>query len=417
MPLPSGPGAARVAATAAFFGQGLVFITLTTRLPEIQRRFDLDPGIFSLFLLGMVLAAGVGSLLGESLAPARGSAMVLRLGFGVMVVAVPAIAMARSPLALAAAMIGYGITLGLVDAGTNMQGVAVEAALGRPVMPGMHAGWTLGGIAGTGLALAAHRADLAVLGAILAALPLLLVFAPYRPGGVRLDGTDPAVAVSVPWRRIGVAGLVLVLFYMADSAVTAWGPTYLDREFGASSQVVAVATLPYLLASLIGRVAGDGLTARFGAPTLVRAAAILGALGMAVVVFAPQPAVAMTGFFVLGAGLCVIAPLSFSAAAGIAREAVAAARVGSAGADSDHDAGVLSAAEQATVDAVVARFNQFNYCGALVGAVLTGAVGNDDLRLGFALPMILIVGILPLATAFRSAQGVAADQDGLASTR
>jgi hypothetical protein len=52
------------------------------------------------------------------------------------------------------------------------------------------------------------------------------------------------------------------------------------------------------------------------------------------------------------------------------------------------------------VDAVIGRFNQFNYVGALFGAVLTGVVGAGDLRFGFAVPMVLILGILPLARAF-----------------
>ena len=52
------------------------------------------------------------------------------------------------------------------------------------------------------------------------------------------------------------------------------------------------------------------------------------------------------------------------------------------------------------MDAVIARFNQFNYVGALLGAVLTGLVGADTLRVGFAVPMVLILLILPLARAF-----------------
>ena len=49
---------------------------------------------------------------------------------------------------------------------------------------------------------------------------------------------------------------------------------------------------------------------------------------------------------------------------------------------------------------MIARFNQFNYVGALLGSVLTGLVGADSLRLGFAVPMVLVLGILPLAPAF-----------------
>ena len=60
----------------------------------------------------------------------------------------------------------------------------------------------------------------------------------------------------------------------------------------------------------------------------------------------------------------------------------------------------LPANASSKTDQVVARFNQFNYVGALLGAVLTGAVGSDNLRLGFAVPMVLILGIIPLATQF-----------------
>lgn len=75
-------------------------------------------------------------------------------------------------------------------------------------------------------------------------------------------------------------------------------------------------------------------------------------------------------------------PLSFSAAARIA------------GGDVD------PARQRERVDAVIGRFNQFNYLGALLGAVLTGLVGSDSLRIGYAVPMVLILGILPLATSF-----------------
>ncbi|CCH76655.1 Major facilitator superfamily MFS_1 (fragment) [Nostocoides japonicum T1-X7] len=97
----------------------------------------------------------------------------------------------------------------------------------------------------------------------------------------------------------------------------------------------------------------------------------------------------MAGFSVLGLGVGVVAPLSFSAAASIAGDL------------SDSTAGGQDpAARRARVDAVVARFNQFNYVGALLGAVVTGLVGAGSLRVGFALPMVLVLGLLPLARAF-----------------
>jgi hypothetical protein len=38
--------------------------------------------------------------------------------------------------------------------------------------------------------------------------------------------------------------------------------------------------------------------------------------------------------------------------------------------------------------------------GALLGVVLTGVVGQDSLRIGFAVPMVLVLLMLPLARAF-----------------
>jgi MFS family permease len=179
----------------------------------------------------------------------------------------------------------------------------------------------------------------------------------------------------------------MVLFYMVDTAAFTWGPTYLDHVFDTPSSLVALATFPYLLASGAMRLAGDGVVARHGPVRVLRVGALVACAGLVVVVFAPGWPVAVLGFLVMGAGVAVIAPLSFSAAARIAGEA------------GDLD----PALRHARVDAVIGRFNQFNYVGALIGAVLTGIVGSGDLRIGFAVPMVLVLGILPLARAFAPA--------------
>src|SRR5262249_51876953 len=156
--------------------------------------------------------------------------------------------------------------------------------------------------------------------------------------------------------------LAMVVFYMVDTAASTWGPTYLDRTFATPSRLVALATLPYLVASLVVRIAGDALVARHGAVRVLRAGALVACAALVVGVLAPTWPVAVLGFALLGAGASVIAPLSFSAAARIA------------------------GGERARIDAVIARFNQFNYVGGLLGAVLTGLVGSGSLRVGFAVP-------------------------------
>lgn len=384
---PADPGLrrARAAIAAAFFTQGLVFISLTTRLPRFQDRWDLGELALSGVLLMMVLLAGVGSLVAERLAPRLDSAVVLRAGLLVIACSVAAVVLAPTTLVFVLALAAYGVGLGLVDATGNMQAVALEHRMGRVVVPSCHGAWTLGGVVAAVLTLATSGAPWSAVAAV-AVLPLAAAAAPYpaRDHGTAATSTETVV----PWRAIVMIGLALVVFYTVDTAAATWGPVYLDDVFDAPEDLVALATLPYLVASGQVRLVGDRLTEQVGAVRLLRAGAAIAFVALALVVAAPSWPVAVLGFTLLGCGVAVVAPLSFSAAAALA------------GRDAD------PATRHARVDAVVARFNQFNYAGALLGAVMTGAVGAGSLRVGFAVPLVLVVALFWLARAFAPADDV-----------
>lgn len=375
---------ARIATAAAFLTQGLVFISLTTRLPEFSDLWELSEIELSLLLLMMVLLAGLGSVAAETLAKRHDSATLLRIGLGLIVLSLPVVTTAPTAVVFVAGLAVYGVALGIVDATTNMQAVALEHEYQRPILPSFHGAWTLGGIIGAGVTLATAGLPLEA-DAALAVVPLVVLFGPFVPRDRMRAGAPTANdnVAAVAWRPILLVGIGMVLFYMVDTAAATWGPTYLDRTFSTPSDLVALATFPYLLASGALRLAGDHLVGTYGAVPVLRVGALVASGALAVVVFAPTWPVAVLGFTLLGAGVAVIAPLSFSAAARIA---------GGEGLD--------PAVRQARVDAVIARFNQFNYLGALLGSVLIGLVGSESLRVGFAVPMVLILGMLPLAKAF-----------------
>ncbi len=378
---------ARRAIAAAFAVQGLVFISLTTRLPRFQDRWDLGELALSGVLLMMVLLAGAGSLVAERLAPRLDSAVVLRAGLLVVAVSVAVTVLAPTRPVFVVGLAAYGVGLGLVDATGNMQAVALEHRWGRVVLPSCHGAWTMGGIVGAVVTLVTGDVPWSAV-ALVAALPLAATMAPY----LRRDHGGPATATEtdVPWRAIVMVGLALVVFYTVDTAAATWGPVYLDDVFDAPEDLVALATLPYLVASGVVRLAGDRLTEQVGAVRLVRVGAAIALVALTVVVAAPSWPVAVLGFTLLGCGVAVVAPLSFSAAAALA------------GRDAD------PATRRARVDAGVARFNQFNYAGALLGAVMTGAVGSSSLRIGFAVPLVLVVALFWLAKAFAPADEVPA---------
>ena len=370
----------RLAAAAGFFTQGFVFISLTTRLPKVQDHWHYSDTTLSLLLLMMVLLAGLGSVVAEWACARIDSAAIVRTALLGIAVAVPVFAVAPGQAVFIGSMALYGVSLGAVDATTNMQAVALEHLYDRPILPSFHGAWTLGGFLGSALALAMGGLPLPVTGFV-ALLPLVVAFAPFLRRAELSSTASPPV--HVPWRPIVLVGLAMVLFYMVDTAAFTWGPQYLDDVFPTPSALVALAVFPYLLASGAVRLSGDALVARYGAVPVLRVGSVVACAGLAVTVFAPVWPVAVLGFLVIGGGVAVVAPLSFSAAARIAGE--------------DEPDPVL---RHARVDAVIGRFNQFNYAGSLLGAVMTGLVGAGNLRLGFAVPMVLVLGILPLARAF-----------------
>lgn len=387
---------ARLAIGGAFAVQGLLFISLTTRLPVFTDRLAIDELTLSGLMLMMVLLAGLGSVAAEAAAARVASAHTLRaalvviaLGFAVLAWSIrgPDLATFVSGLAV------YGVGLGAVDASTNMQAVALEHEVGRPVLPSFHGAWTTGGIIATLVTLGGGDGLRAGSSAgwlpLLAILPLAAAAAPLLVAdrGASRSEPGPSRSTAVPWRTILPVGLALVVFYMVDTATTAWGPLYLASESvfaepADSPSLFALATLPYLVATLGARLVGDRATARLGAARMVRLGALVAFAGLVTVVFAPVWPVAIAGFFVVGLGVAVVAPLSFSAAARLAGE--------------DLD----PIARRRRVDTAIARFNQFNYLGALLGAVLTGAIGSGNLRLGYAVPLVLVLALVPLARHF-----------------
>jgi MFS family permease len=376
----------RLAAQSAFFTQGFVFISLTTRLPTVQTHWHYSDTTLSLLLLMMVLLAGLGSVVAETACKRVDSAAILRTALLAIAVGVPVFAVAPDRAVFIASMAVYGVALGAVDATTNMQAVALEHLYRRPILPSFHGAWTLGGFTGSAVALAMGDLPLSAT-AVVAVLPLVIAFAPFLRRAEQ--SVQAASKVQVPWRPIVLVGLAMVLFYMVDTAAFTWGPQYLDKVFDTPHGLVALAVFPYLLASGTVRLAGDSLVARYGAVVVLRVGTLVACCGLVVTVFAPVWPVAVLGFLVMGGGVAVVAPLSFSAAA----------RIAGAGLEGGTDP-VL---RHARVDAVIGRFNQFNYVGSLLGAVMTGLVGAGNLRLGFAVPMVLVLGILPLARAFAPA--------------
>lgn len=409
VPGPPSAGAhrARVGVALAFAAQGFTFAVVLTSLSGFEDRFSISDLVVSFVVLGVCVMAGVGTFVAERTARARGSATALVAGLTTVAAAVTVIGLAPGRPVLYLGFALYGLGLGQVDAGTNMQAVSVQRAYGRSILTSFYAAWSVGAVLGA-LAVSGHLAAgvpqqvafpvVAVLVAVVAAVVARTAWrgAPVgAPVAVPLGAdlgpvagkTGPAASAQsartvVPWRVVLVLGLAVVGFYVADTAVSTWSSLFLKNVLGAAAAVAPLGYAAYQATVLGSRVGGDLAVRRFGRVTVVRVAGITGALGLLAVVLAPSPVVGVLGFALTGAGLGVVAPLCFAAAGALA---------------------------PGHADAVIARLNVFNYVGAVVGGVFTGLIASTGpgLRLGFVVPLVLAVVVAAVAPWFGDRKGAA----------
>ena len=177
---PGGPGdlgRLRIALCAVFAAHGFMFASWAVRVPAIKEQTAASSAALGLALLGLSAGAVATMLLAGALCRWFGSPRVTVLSCAVLSLTLPFPALAGSALALGLLLAAFGAAYGCLNVAMNSVAVDIVTALRRPVMPGFHAAWSFGGLAGAGLGglLAPHLSPLRHL--LLVALAGLLVSA------------------------------------------------------------------------------------------------------------------------------------------------------------------------------------------------------------------------------------------------
>ncbi|MEO3827667.1 hypothetical protein [Actinomadura sp. B10D3] len=237
---------ARWAVTALFAANGLTIAALAVRTPSLKIEHGLTAGQLGVVSALFGVAAVLSMQLTGGLAARLGSAWILRSATLVLPFALLGVGLADGLAALAAAMLFFGAVHGLVD--VTMNAHAVERELGRPIMNGCHAAWSIGAVTGSAAGGAAAQAGLTL------ASHYLVV-------------------------GVGLASLGYIAFIACETA---------------------------------GRLVGDRLFTRFPARALVGAGTLVAAGGLTVVVLSPWTSLAIVGFTIMGLGLATPLPVLFS---------------------------------------------------------------------------------------------------------
>jgi MFS family permease len=374
------PRAARFAVTAAYAAQALGYAVLVTSLPALKARQQVDDTTISLILLGVSVAAALGSILADLVSVRWGSRAALATGLVIEAALLPVVAVQTPFAVFVGALAVYGVGLGCVDASSSMQGVLVQRSYGRPLMGGFFAGYTAAAIAGallvSGVAASAVGAGVAITVAAVVILAVGIVGMRLFAREIPLDEALPkAERGRLPRAGIWAFGLVILAVFVVDSSVSTWSTVYMQDNLKAIAWVAPLGYAVYQACILLTRLATDRLLPVVGRVRLVLIATLISVAGCLCIALLPFAAAAVAGFALAGVAVGVVVPVTFGAA------------------------GELDPAHS---DQIIARVNIFNYAGVIVGAVLLGLLaGGPNLGFGFLIPAVALVAVLFVLRWFR----------------
>ncbi|MCX5039013.1 MULTISPECIES: MFS transporter [Streptomyces] len=309
---------ARYAVAAVFAVHGSVTGSFATRVPWIQDHAGVSAGQLGLALAFPALGASLAMPLAGRVTHRFGARAALRGLLALWTLALVLPSLAPNLLTLCLALFVYGATAGMSDVAMNALGVETENRLDKSIMSGLHGMWSAGALIGSAAGtLAAHLGTDARTHHVLAAAVLTvtgLVACAWVLDLQPAEDEDPPPRFALPPRSAVLIGAVGFCAVFAEGASLDWSAVYLRDELEASAGLAAACTTGFTLTMALTRLVGDKVVDRFGAVRTVRVSGVLATLGGLLVVVGGGPAVAMTGFALMGLGIAVVVPLCFAAA-------------------------------------------------------------------------------------------------------
>ncbi|MBA8816297.1 MFS family permease [Microbacterium halimionae] len=360
-----------IAVAGAYGAQGLGYAVVVTAVPSFQARHDLSETAVSIVLLGVCVAAAIGSVIADVLAIWRNSRLGVVVGFLLEAAGLVLAALSPDAVVFIVAIAIYGVGLGVIDAASNMQGVLVQRHWGGSILGRFFAVYTVGAIVGALVMSAGLQWGAGAVSALLAAALLQVIYVMLSARTLDAERAAREAGArrgALPRASIVVVGLVVLAAFTVDSGISTWSSVHLVG-IGAALAFAPLGYAVYQGGVLAARLATDPLVRGAGMRRVMLMCVIAGVLGCLVVGFVPLFGFALAGF--LFAGLCVgaLVPIAF---------------------------GLAGRIDPARSDEIVARVNLFNYGGALIGAVGIGLlldIGGS--ALAFAIPAAALLLVIP----------------------
>lgn len=311
----------QVAIMAVFLLQSLTNGGVFTRIPDLQAGLGLSEGQLGLALMGQPVGALSAQVFSSRVIERFGTKTVLT--FGLPTLASSGLVMGLAPhiSVLFAGFLMFGCSFALTNIAMNVEADRVEAGTGTRVMNRCHGLWSIGFLLASLAGALARGVDAPVpvhLGLMIpvALIGVWLLVVQMQTFAARAHAATAkrrifAVPTLMTMALVGFGiGGVLI-----EGGARTWSVIFMRDSFDAPAWVDTLTLPAFLLTMSFGRFLADGWIERFGPVRVAAGLLSIAVLGLAIVVFSQNLAMAIAGFGLTGFGVCVCFPLALSAAA------------------------------------------------------------------------------------------------------
>jgi fucose permease len=318
-------GGAKRAVYIAFIANGFIFASWAARIPQVRDGLRVSPGVLGLILLcaaaGSTIATPLSGLVITWLGDSRTVAvMALTAAAGMATVGV---GYRYGIPPVAAGLFLFGFSSGTWDVAMNVQGAAVEQALGRAIMSRFHAGWSIGTVAGAGAGAAMVALGVPVTLHLLAAALAVAVtvpiaarrFLPHARAPVPADTArrSPFRAWTEP--RTLLIGLFVLCMAFTEGTSNDWLSLGVIDGYHTAAALGTLTFAVFLAAMTTGRWFGPAFIDRYGRVRVLRVCAATALGGLLLIEAGGVLPAALAGALLLGLGTSLGFPTGISAAA------------------------------------------------------------------------------------------------------
>lgn len=289
-------------------------------VPIVKARLQMNESVLGTVMLALGLGAMASMPIAGFLIQKIGSRTLMLLSSIFLMITVPFISTAPSPVLTGVALFLFGAFLGGIDIAMNSQAVAVENAGGKPVMAGFHAMYSVGGLLGAAIisVLLGFGIPVFLCGLSVSLILFVVMFSQknnFLSRKYDAHQSDGGFTLRSP--KLLLLGIFCFIVFLVEGAMLDWSAVLLKTGHHFTEATAGLAFACFSVAMAAGRFTGNYLNRVMGPRLILQSGSLLCAAGYLVLAliphsrFFPSPII---GSILIGLGASNVVPVLFSAA-------------------------------------------------------------------------------------------------------